>query len=146
MPLYFLFLQYCIILNLLLVLTDGIMMTTEAIQHNGNKCKNYPKPHANANVTASPAVHHFMAFAQQTHFSDANTHFPGAQSHFSGGGAHGEAEKFKILCTNSFVYIANVNDESSTTEMVARISSFIIQTLFLVYVKNSLQRTGQYYN
>jgi hypothetical protein len=26
-PLYFLFLQYCIILNLLLVVTDGIMMT-----------------------------------------------------------------------------------------------------------------------
>jgi len=56
-PLYYLFLQYCIILNLLLVLTDGIMMTNEAIHNNTLKCK---QP-ASSTVSSS-GVHHFLAF------------------------------------------------------------------------------------
>jgi hypothetical protein len=66
-------------------------------------------------------------------------------NHFSGGEGE-EAHKLHILCTNKFVFISNVNDKSSTAETVARISSFIIQVLFLIYVKNSLSKTADYYN
>jgi len=69
MPLYFLFLQYCIILNLLLVLTDGIMMTTEAVQNNSKKCENYNSPNASSTVGKPAAVHHSMFLRDLTHFS-----------------------------------------------------------------------------
>ncbi len=64
-PLYFLVLQYCIILNLLLVVTDGIMMVNEAVQNNKKKCDTYYSTHTDTTVTSThpetaTTTHHYL--------------------------------------------------------------------------------------
>ena len=49
MPLYYLFIKYCVVLVLLLIVTDGIVSIYQAYQSNSLSCQSYYQPHTVAN-------------------------------------------------------------------------------------------------
>ena len=122
-PLYFLFIKYCIILNLLLIVTDGIVSVYKASSTNTQLCQQYFKTH--------PQIAN--SFLQLR--TGANTTTQGIS-----------ADNMKIICASQYIMIANIEKGNSTTEIFTRVSSFIIHIVFLIYIKISLHQTGQYYN
>ena len=42
--------------------------------------------------------------------------------------------------------ISNIERKTSTSELLADVSSFVIHLLFLMYIKISFANTGEYYN
>lgn len=49
------------------------------------------------------------------------------------------------ICEIFFVQIANLSHDITSTEIITRIGSFVIQMYLLIYIRNSIKNTLAYY-
>ena len=122
-PLYYLFIKYCVVLILLLIVTDGIYSIYTAYQSNTLTCNSYYKPHTiSRNISLVRLA--TTPNATQTLVAD----------------------QMALLCSSFYLSVASIEKKQGTPEVLLRISAFIIHIVFLVYIKISLFHTGEYYN
>ena len=120
-PLFYLFIKYCIVLNLLLIVTDGVVSVYRAYETNTLSCQNYYNAqHKNPGAN-------FIHLRTQT-LKPTNQVLV--------------ADQMSILCSTFWIKIASVEKGTATPEVLLRISSFFIHLVFLIYIKIALYQTG----
>ena len=122
-PLYYLFIKYCVVLVLLLIVTDGIVSIYQAYQTNSLSCQSYYTPHTTVNPLSKLRTI-TTPNASQTLMAD----------------------QMALLCGSFYLRMASLQKKTGTPEILLRISAFIIHLVFLIYIKISLFHTGEYYN
>jgi hypothetical protein len=128
-PLFYMFIRNCILLLVLLIVSNNLVSLYISVQDGTNFCNAHP---ATPKV-AEPAARHFLA------------------SRFGHAQAGGEEEEDANLylsrkCESFFIMIARTDKSLKDYEVVLRIGSFIIHVLALLYIKDKIIKTWAYYD
>jgi len=132
-PLFYMFIRNCIILLLLLIVSNNLISLFISVQDGRNYCSTHQAGHHVAKHSPVPEHHHLLA--QYSHLQH-------------GKGEHKEDPNLYLSrkCDNLFLMIARTDKHLKDYETVLRIGSFIIHVLTLLYIKDKISKTWEYYD
>ncbi len=122
------FIRNCILLLILLIISNNLISLYISVQDGTKFCNSHPPAHSTPH--------------------SAHTHF--LSSRFAHG-QEGEEEEDPNLfmtrkCESFFIMIARTDKSLKDYEVVLRVGSFIIHVLALLYIKDKISKTWEYYD
>lgn len=135
------FIRNCILLLVLLIVSNNLISIFISVQDGNNYCNAHPA----GKEVAAHSPHHFLAHRNFNHLGE---HGSEEGKVGEGHGGHPEDPNLYLSrkCDNLFLMIARTDKNQKDYEIVLRIGSFLIHVFALLYIKDKIIKTWEYYD